>query len=239
MATLESIKSAKDKYGSDFYRWLEEVLVFAVEPSKTSAKDLIKEYPYWREVLETAEGLERYKTNSPEVLKYSLKKYVYFNCKECSNPKLLTNLNQLNIDTVVDALNLNFFDQETPSNVLEGLIEGLDAACRSLAPSLGSLDISEILMNFWGLYFSNNDYQDLLNFGDPKQNFNKLHQKMTGQTPIQRKDGILILAKSFYEKLTTSERSLVKSKLENGERPKKEDYSDVMEALRSYAYKYK
>lgn len=228
LAVYNRIHDAKIKYKDSFDLWLEEILIFA-KTDKITPKDIIGSFDGWRSMMESTDIFNKRKDNSSEVFDYSLKKYLYQWQKDCKSPAQLTNMIQIPKDLIVEFFNINFFDIDKGENVLLTLIEGIYAASIKL-----KFDVSEILIRFFKVFFSNYDYEELMRLGPVKTRFQDLVYNMTGEKLRSNLDGTLNIPRAFYAKLKKEDSLLVRSFVDRREQPKTKDYADAMKILKDY-----
>lgn len=218
--------------------WLLDFLVFT-KSEKLSPKDLIKASPAWYEAFSSEQGYLKWKGLGYEILKYSVKCYIFYHHKEAFTPKEMTNMTQPALDAkrIVDFFDMNFFGIEDSKIVLLGFIEALNDSCNKL--NIPGIDISELMMRFFKIYFSNFDYEEERLFGPVKTRFTELHKHMTGDLVTSAPNGVLNISQNFYKLLQPDESSKIKELLDNNVKPTNESYKEAMNILKNYESKYK
>lgn len=217
--------------------WLEDFLIFT-KSEKVKPVDLIKATKAWKEALSSEAGYLKWKGLGYEILKYSAKTYIFYHHKEVSTPKELTNMTQPALDAtrIVDFFNMDFFQIGDHRTVLLGFVESLNDACLKL--KIPGLEVSELLMRFFKIYFSNFDYEEEM-LGPVKTRFVELHRHLTGEQVVSNPDGTLNISSSFYSKLNPEESKVIKELLGRDEKPTNDSYREAMVILKPYENKYK
>lgn len=218
--------------------WLEDFLIFT-KSEKVIPKDLIKVSPAWKEAFSSEQGYLKWKGLGYEILKYSVKTYIFYHHKDVFTPKELTYMTQPALDAarIVEFFNMNFFALDDPKTVLLGFIEALNDACIRL--KIPGLEVSELLMRFFKIYFSNFDYEEERQLGPIKTRFVELHRHLTGDLVTSNPDGTLNISNTFYKRLLPDEAKNIKELLGKDEKPTNESYREAMIILKSYEAKYK
>jgi hypothetical protein len=218
--------------------WLTDFLIFT-KSEKLQPKDLIHSSSAWSEAFSSEKDYLKWKRLGYEILKYSVKTYIFYYHKEAFTPKELTNMTQPALDAarIVEFFNMNFFNLEDPRIVLLGFIEALDDSCRKL--NIPGIDTSELLMRFFKIYFSNFDYEEERLLGPVKTRFVELHRFLTGDLVTSDPDGTLKISSSFYKKLNIDEAIKIKKLLDNNEKPTIDAYKEAMVILKNHELKYK
>lgn len=218
--------------------WLKDFLIFA-KSEKVQPEDIIKSSSAWGEAFSSEKGYLKWKSLGYEILKYSVKTYIFYYHKEAFTPKELTNMTQPALDAarIVDFFNMNFFNLEDPKVVLLGFIEALDDSCRKL--NIPGIDVSELMMRFFKIYFSNFDYEEERLLGPVKTRFTELHRFLTGDLVTSNPDGTLKISKNFYKTLNPDEAKKIKELLDNNEKPTNDNFKEAMIILKNYESRYK
>lgn len=218
--------------------WLEDFLIFT-KSERLNPKDLIKASPAWSEAFASEKGYLKWKGLGYEILKYSVKTYIFYHHKDVCTPKELTYMTQPALDAarIVEFFNMNFFESEDPKTVLLGFIEALNDACLRL--KIPGVEVSELLMRFFKIYFSNFDYEEERQLGPIKTRFVELHRHLTGDLVTSNPDGTLNISSNFYKRLSPEESKQIKDLLGNNEKPTNESYREAMDILKSYEMRYK
>lgn len=223
------VTTTKEAFGE----WLTRFLVFA-KTDKVFVSDLTRDIDTWYTIMSGEDGYESYKRYGASIRDYAAKTYVFLNHKEFEKEGELDNMSRLALDSdlVVEAFNMDFFGHGNSKLIMLSFVEALDRAVEKL--QIPGVDIIEILLRFFRIYFSNIDYKIMALRGDPKSRFFKLYNRITGMKLYSLPNGVLQIDPVLYTKLRSEEqRSVIKEHLDFGLKPKTEDYTTVMEILSS------
>lgn len=230
----KSISTAKDRHPDSFENWLENILIF-VKTDEISPSAFVKSFDGWHQIFSSLDGYEQFKGYGSEILKYALKKYIYFYHKDCLIPAEMTNMFQIGLDyqLMVDFFNLDYYDIEDTRKVFLGFVEGLHRSCEAL-----DIDTTDMLIRFYRVFFSNYDYEERLKYGPVETRFYTLHRRMTGIMITNNPNKSINVSEAFYEKLDPDTDKKVRELMSNGEKPRKEDYTEALKILKDCESKY-